>query len=85
MKKGSIPGLQISKIYIATKGDRDVGLVGENVTISADGDFIIDLENIEDEHRRDAVESLRTKLENAFSELWGEKATARYDFELAAE
>jgi hypothetical protein len=54
-----------------------------SVTIKADGDFIIDLDHIDESARKPVLERLRTQLEGAFSEVWSEKATARFDFELA--
>lgn len=85
MSSITVPAIQIKSIFVHTDGDASVGIGREGVQIHAEGDFIVDLENIDEAHRRPAIEKLRNQLESAFSELWDDKATVRYDFEVAAD
>lgn len=71
----------IKQAYIFTKGDGSVGLGGESASLVADGDHLLDLNEVDEDHRPAVLERFRNKLKEAFSEIWDEPAIVRFDFE----
>ncbi|HDS1721721.1 hypothetical protein NPS53_09425 [Pseudomonas putida] len=74
----------ISVVHVWTDGDPSVGISGESVEIQATGQNIIDLDTLEAEDRRPALETYRQKIGSLFSDLWDAPAKVLFDFERAA-
>lgn len=75
---------QISVVHIWTDGDPSVGISGESAEIQATGQNLIDLEALDAEDRRSALETYRQKIGGVFSDLWDAPAKVLFDFERAA-
>lgn len=75
------PVLTIKSALVYTKGDASVGIGGEGVTITATGDYILDLEHLTPEERKPAMDAFRAKLNEAFSEIWDEQIHVVFDIE----
>lgn len=75
------PVLKVKSAIAYTRGDASVGIGGEGVTIKAQGDYILDLEHLTPEERQPALEAFRTKLADAFAEIWDDKVIVLFDIE----
>lgn len=75
---------QISVAHIWTDGDESVGISGECAEIQANGQYLIDLDALDADERRPALEAYRQKLSSVFSGMWNGPAKVMFDFELAA-
>lgn len=72
---------EIRSAYVFTPGDPDVGINGDSASIEADGDFLIDLSELDEQDAEAAIDSFRKSLKTTFSELWGDHAQVIFDFE----
>ena len=72
----------IKAVYIHSSGDPSVGVQGESATITADGDHLYNLTMLEGADVPAAVARFRSDIEATFSSIWGEAATATFDFEI---
>lgn len=72
---------KIKRISLSTKGDPSVGLGGENAVIMAEGDFILDLNTMDEPDRSECIETFRNKLAEAFEDIWGYEVNVVFDFE----
>lgn len=82
--KGQVAALAgvIKSAHVCTDGDPSVGLSGDQATVSADGDFLLDLNEVEEGDRREVVETFRAKLKDAFEYIWDGRVTVRFDNEM---
>ena len=71
----------ISRVSVFTAGDSSVGIARESATITANGDFLLNLDVIDACDRVDSVEQFRAKIADAFRLIWDEPATVMFDFE----
>ena len=70
----------IKRIRVSARGDRAVGVEGASAVIVADGDFIVDGDEVD-------LEEVRAALSEAFAVMWGETSdqiVVSFDRELAA-
>ena len=72
---------QIRSAYVYTKGDRSVGQEGEGATLTADGDFMIDLTTIQIDQRELFLKAFAEKIIEAYSLIWDETVHVLFDFE----
>lgn len=72
----------IKSAYVCTDGDSSVGLSGEQATVTAEGDFLLDLNEVEEGGRREVVETFRAKLKDAFEYIWDGRVSVRFDNEM---
>jgi len=75
---------QVSVAHIWTDGDESVGISDECAEIQANGQYLIDLDALDADERRPALEAYRQKLSSVFSDMWNGPAKVMFDFELAA-
>lgn len=80
----SIGSLKISKVYISTIGDMSVGMPCESATLVSDGDFLINLLDVDEDDRSVVLESFRQRLKETFEMVWEDNARVLFDFEIAA-
>lgn len=73
---------EIKTIYISTQGDPSVGIFSDSAQIIADGDFLIDTIELDEEDRLETLEEFREKLLDAFEVIWGERPIVEFDFEI---
>ncbi|MDU8350674.1 hypothetical protein RYA05_02080 [Pseudomonas syringae pv. actinidiae] len=72
----------ISTLYVWTNGDPSVGISGQAANVKSVGDVLIDLDNVAHEDRLSMLETLRSSIAHAFSEVWDEKTKVLFDFEV---
>lgn len=73
----------INSIFVRCPGDPSVGIPGSSATISGDGDFIINLDCLDEEDRKPHLAEIRKKVSELFTLIWDEPATVEFDFERA--
>lgn len=73
--------MKVKKIFVFTDGDPSVGIGGQSATITADGDCLLDTDDFDEVNR----EAIKNSLEEAFSDMWDEKAHVLFGNELADE
>lgn len=72
----------LKQAYVFTPGNPRVGLNGENATIGAAGDFLIDFGQMEQQDIKDHLDTFRENLTATFSALWDETPRVLFDFEM---
>ena len=80
----SMKPYEVVKAFAFTKGDSSVNVPAEKATIIADGEFLIDLDTVAKEARKEVMELFRSKLQEAFEIIWSEPVRIAFDYELQA-
>jgi hypothetical protein len=75
----------IKSVYVFTKGDSSVGLRGENATLRADGEWMIDLTVVADDQRKVFLDDFAGQIAAAYSMIWGEQAHVLFDYQCQEE
>ncbi len=73
---------EVKRVFVFTEGDPSVGISGQEAEVLPRGDYLVNLDDIDEADREQVMETFRAKIKDAFEYIWDDRVTVRFDHEV---